>query len=73
MFRRLSVFAPALPVPSLIPFSFQYWVYAIRSVRSESKKGSAVSRGALKLEMNYYASVITGTAPADSGTCADTE
>jgi hypothetical protein len=38
----------------------------------ESKKGSAVSRGALMLGVIFYASVITGMAPAESGTCTDT-
>src|SRR5207247_11347264 len=40
-----------------------------KGVRS---KGSAVSRGALMRGVNFYASAITGTVPADSGTRTDT-
>jgi hypothetical protein len=38
---------------------------------SFSSKGSAVSRGALMQGVNFYASVIAGTVPPDSGSCTD--
>ena len=43
-----------------------------RLKQQQRKKGSAITRGALMLWVNSYLSVITGTAPADSGTRPDT-